>query len=131
MSKAAVGVGVPWGLAVTANFSGHPPSLPPRGKVAPQGRMRAECAIATRSRLASGKLPPHPPSGGASGTFPQGGRHPTASPHSILILTFPHQRGQHAKNQAGRYAAGRRRQAAGERTGQTALVHGVLHALCQ
>ena len=55
----------------------------------------------------------------------------TPDSYSVLILTFSHQRSQHAKNQAGRYAAGRRRQAAGKRTGQAALVHGILHALCQ
>ena len=49
--------------------------LPPSGgKVAPQGRMRDELA---KSRARTGnhrRAAPHPPSGGASGTFPQGGR---------------------------------------------------------
>ena len=44
---------------------------------------------------------------------------------------FPTSAASTPKNQAGRYAAGRRRQAAGKRTGQAALIHGILHALCQ
>ena len=64
----------------------------------------------------------------AAGSLPlSGGRRPLLTPHSVLILTFSRQRSQHAKNQAGRYAAGRCRQAAGKRTGQSALVHGILH----
>ena len=46
---------------------------PKWGKVAPQGRMRDELA---KSRARTGnhrRAAPHPPSGGASGTFPQGG----------------------------------------------------------
>ena len=76
-------------------------------------------AIMARQRVAAGSLPL------------SGGRRPLLTHHSVLILTFSHQRSQHAKNQAGRYAAGRRRQAAGKRTGQAARVHGILHALCQ
>ena len=84
--------------------------------------MRGNRAIMARQRVAAGSLPL------------SGGRRPPLTPHSVLILTFSHQRSQHAKNQAGRYAAGRRRQAAGEqkqplhrRNAQTAAFGGQLH----
>ena len=36
--------------------------------------MRGKLAILARLRLARRRAAPHPPSGGASGTFPRGGR---------------------------------------------------------
>ena len=47
---------------------------PKWGKVAPQGRMRDEPAEICPLTGSNSKPAPHPPSGGASGTFPQGGR---------------------------------------------------------
>ena len=42
--------------------------------MAPQGRMRDEPAEICPLTGSDSKPAPHPPSGGASGTFPQGGR---------------------------------------------------------
>ena len=49
-------------------------AFPKWGKVAPQGRMRDEPAEICPLTGSNSKPAPHPPSGGASGTFPQGGR---------------------------------------------------------
>ena len=49
-------------------------AFPQVGKVAPQGRMRDELAEICPLTGSNSKPAPHPPSGGASGTFPQGGR---------------------------------------------------------
>ena len=45
-----------------------------REKVAPQGRMRGRYTTAARKMGSVGKAAPHPPSVGASGTFPQKGK---------------------------------------------------------
>ena len=59
--------------------------------MAPQGRMRDELVEICPLTGSDSKPAPHPPSGGASGTFPQGGK---ASCYFLLsgissVQTFP------------------------------------------